>query len=180
MRIAGIIAGVVMAATAVTGVWAAGGQEAAEKAAVEIINMRSSLAKTFIQPDIAVTEETFKKVCGAVGRRVKELTETGLVVRHAATRNRNPVNAATPEEEELIRRFEADKGLGSITRGAERDGKKYYSFTKPIYVEQVCLACHGDKNKMPGFITEKYPVDKAYGFKEGDLRGIITVTAPLD
>ena len=78
----------------------------------EIINMRSSLAKTFIKPDIQITEETFKSVCGAVGKRVKEISEReGIKIRHAATKNRNPMNATMAGEAEILSKFEKDKNL---------------------------------------------------------------------
>ncbi|HZX49026.1 MAG TPA: hypothetical protein VFF47_07405, partial [Nitrospirota bacterium] len=53
----------------------AGGESGEKKAgavlaAEEIIQMRSTLAQDFIKPDMEITEETFKNVCGAVGKRV--------------------------------------------------------------------------------------------------------------
>lgn len=146
----------------------------------EIVNMRSNLAKTFIKPEAEITEETFKKVCGAVGKKVKEITEReGVKIRHAATKNRNPMNSATSEETEVLAKFNKDRNLKEISGAIEREGKKYYSFEKPIFVEEACLACHGQKDKRPKFIVDKYPDDKAYGFKVGDLRGMISIMIPL-
>lgn len=147
----------------------------------EIIEMRSALAKEFIKPGTEITEDVFKSVCGSVAKRVKEITEKeGVTIRHASVKNRNPKHAATPEEAELIGRFDADRKLTEAQEAFEKDGKRFFRYTKPIFVEQACLACHGDKDKRPRFIVEKYPDDKAFGFKKGDLRGIISVTAPLD
>src|SRR3990167_7273830 len=73
----------------------------------EIINMRSSLAQAFIKPDMEITEETFKNVCGAVAKRAKEIMEKdGYKIRHASAKNRNPVNAATPEEINILETFD--------------------------------------------------------------------------
>jgi len=147
----------------------------------EIISMRSNLAKTFIKPDTEITEETFKKVCGAVGKRVKEITEKeGVKIRHAATKYRNPLNAATPEEAEALAQFSKDKKLKETADTVEKEGKKYYRYTKPIFVEEACLACHGAKDKRPKFIIEKYSDDKAYDFKVGELRGVISVMIPIE
>lgn len=149
--------------------------------AEEIISMRSSLAKTFVLPGAEVNEDTFKKVCGAVGKRVKEINEKGEVkIRHAAVKYRNPVNAATPEEEAIIERFAKEPGLKEISGAFEKDGKRFSRYTRPIYVESACLACHGEADARPAFIKAKYPDDKAYGFKTGDLRGIISVITPLE
>ncbi len=52
----------------------------------------------------------------------------------------------------------------------------------PLITEKVCLKCHGDpKNmneKVKQTISSKYPNDKAIGFKEGSLRGVIVAELP--
>jgi hypothetical protein len=52
----------------------------AVSAAEEIIQMRSTLARNFIKPDMEITEETFENVCGAVAKRVKEIMDKVLNV----------------------------------------------------------------------------------------------------
>ncbi|HBD19390.1 MAG TPA: hypothetical protein DC063_04395 [Arenimonas sp.] len=50
-----------------------------------------------------------------------------------------------------------------------------------IRVEAACLMCHGD-NIAPEIATrlaEHYPQDRATGFREGDLRGLIWAEVPL-
>lgn len=184
MRYALLFAGLAIAAfTAAVQAGAASGRNAQERAnlaAAEIIDMRSSLAKEFIKPGTVITADTFKQVCGAVGKRVKELVSGGLEIRHAAVKYRNPANAATDAEAALMERFAKEAALQSVGAEFERGGKHYYSVTRPIYVEQACLACHGDRYGRPEFIIKKYPDDRAFGFKVGDLRGIITVTAPIN
>jgi hypothetical protein len=156
-------------------------EEKAMAAADEIITMRSTLAAEFIKPGAVIDEETFKKVCGAVGKRVKDITEkTGVKIRHAAVKNRNPLNAANEAEAALIKKFESDKTLSEIWEKFDSEGKVYKRYTRPIYVEEACLACHGPKEARPEFIKTKYPADTAYGFEKGALRGIISVTVPAE
>ena len=75
---------------------------------------------------------------------------------------------------------------GAIANGVrargevEIEGKGYKRYVRPIFVEPACLACHGEKDKRPDFIVKKYPKDKAFDFKVGDLRGIISVMIPDD
>ena len=145
-------------------------------AAGEIISMRSSLATSLIRPDTKITEETFKEVCGAVAKRVKEISEKeGFKIRHAAIKNRNPNFAARPDEAGILEAFDKDRTLMDKWDTIEMDGKKYQRYMRPIFVEEACLSCHGAKEKRPGFIVEKYPNDKAFDFKKGDLRGMIEV-----
>ena len=151
----------------------------AEAAAKEIIEMRSDRARAFIEPDTEITVETFKKVCGAVGKRVKEISrETGFTIRHASTKYRNPDHKATPNEAVLIKRFSEQKKLASLWDKVKKDGAEYRRYTRPIFVEEACLACHGPKERRPEFIKKKYPGDRAYGYKAGDLRGINSVMVP--
>ncbi len=145
-------------------------------AAEEIIHMRSTLAQNFIKPDTEITEETFKSVCGAVATRVKEIMEKdGYKIRHASSKYRNPVNAATQEEIGILETFDRNREIKGQWDVVETGGKKFHRYMKPIFVEEACLACHGQKEKRPGFIIDRYPEDKAYDFKTGDLRGMIEV-----
>lgn len=148
----------------------------AVSAAEEIVQMRSTLARNFIKPGIEITEETFKNVCGAVAKRVKEIVETeGFKIRHAAAKYRNPVNAATLEEIRTLAEFDRNRNLNNKWDTVEVDGKRYQRYMKPMFVEDACLACHGPKDKRPQFIAEKYLDDRAYDFKAGDLRGMIAI-----
>ncbi len=148
----------------------------AVSAAEEIVQMRSTLARNFIKPDMEVTEETFKNVCGAVAVRVKEIVETeGFKIRHASAKYRNPVNAATPAEIKVLEEFDKNREMKDKWDTVEMDGKRYQRYMRPMFVEDACLACHGPKNKRPQFILEKYPEDRAYDFNVGDLRGMIAV-----
>lgn len=145
-------------------------------AAEEITSMRSTLAKNFIKPDTDITEETFKSVCGAVGKRVKEIAQSeGFIIRHSSVRSRNPMNAAKPDEMEDLKMFERYRTLRDKWDTVEIEKKRYQRYQRSILVEEACLACHGPKDKRPRFIVEKYPDDKAYDFQVGDFRGVIIV-----
>ena len=49
-----------------------------------------------------------------------------------------------------------------------------------IRVEAACLMCHGDNIAPPiaGRLASLYPDDRATGFLEGDLRGLVWVEVP--
>jgi hypothetical protein len=148
-------------------------------AAEEIIQMRSTLAQNFIKPDMEITEETFKSVCGAVAKRVKEIMEKdGYKIRHASAKYRNPVNAATQEEISILETFDRNREIKGQWDIVESDGKKFQRYMKPIFVEDACLACHGPREKRPKFIVDKYPEDRGHDFKTGDLRGMVEVMFP--
>jgi len=154
-------------------------RQMAKEIADEISDMRSERAASLIQSDKTVTPELFKEVCGAVKKRAMALArENNVRIRHAAIKNRNPEHAATDEERRLHSLFEAGSTVDGIWDEVEIEGKGYGRYVRPIFVEPACLACHGERDSRPGFIQKKYPEDRAYGFKAGDLRGIIEVMVP--
>ncbi len=50
-------------------------------------------------------------------------------------------------------------------------------YVEPIYVQPLCLKCHGDDIPAPvqAKVTELYPTDAATGFASGDFRGLFWV-----
>ncbi len=154
------------------------GRMKAKKIADEITDLRSARAASLLQFDKAITPDVFKGVCGPVKKRAMAIAKKeGVKIRHAAIKNRNPAHAASDEE----KRFHAIFAKGEETEIWDKttiDKKGYERYVRPIYVEPACLACHGEKDKRPAFIQKKYPGDRAFGFKAGDLRGIIEVMIP--
>ncbi|MEY4588697.1 MAG: hypothetical protein RL497_773 [Pseudomonadota bacterium] len=53
-----------------------------------------------------------------------------------------------------------------------------YRFAKPIYHTANCVKCHGDVANAPEDVIKRYGTQHGFGFKEGDLAGIISVSIP--
>jgi hypothetical protein len=104
--------------------------------------------------------------------------ENGWIMRQVAVKYRNPDHAPDPEAETLFARFESDATLDSLWIRTEHDGVAGRRYLRRITVEPACLACHGPKDARPGFIVDKYPDDRAFDFKPGDLRGLYSVFVP--
>jgi len=47
-----------------------------------------------------------------------------------------------------------------------------------MWIEPYCLKCHGNADDAPETIRETYP--NAYGYKPGQLRGVLSIKLPLD
>ena len=71
-----------------------------------------------------------------------------------------PENAAEPWESEKMALFE--KGIQEWSGFVEDDSKRIYRYIAPLYVSKGCLKCHAKQ-----------------GYKEGDIRGAISVTLPF-
>ena len=112
-------------------------------------------------------------------RELSTIAESkGLKFRVVSDRPMSPKNVPNRWELEAIKQFKKNPNL-----------KEYYSFSNgyfyyasPLYVTKACLKCHGDPNKdvtpeVKQALIDKYGQNalKAMGYKEGELRGIITV-----
>ena len=81
-----------------------------------------------------------------------------------------------PDEFELsaVKAFKDDKLLEFFER--YEDGR--YRYARPILVQQECLKCHGDPEDAPPAVIAKYGSEKAFGYKVGEVRGIVSVSLP--
>ena len=107
---------------------------------------------------------------------------TGHKLKQTSLKVRNPSNAPDEWERKALKLLESsehpkDAGIGEMM---EVDGKESFRFMKPLYVESGCLQCHGIKREIRPeirqFLESKYPFDQAFGYKEGDLRGGVSIT----
>jgi methyl-accepting chemotaxis protein len=99
---------------------------------------------------------------------------------------RNPSNAPDEWERKILESFKSNKLQKGNDFGEIQDtgNKKVYRYLKPLYVTKPCLACHGAKEdirpEISEFLEKRYPDDNALGYKEGDLRGGISMMIPLE
>ncbi len=153
-------------------------RNAVEVAIREIDQMRSGLASG-ISVIESVSEETFAEVCKPVGMRMKRTAqETGWRMGQVAVKYRNRANAPDADASVFYNRFESDARRDSLWFRTEVDAAPGWRYLRRITVERPCLACHGEKEKRPEFVKANYPDDSAYGFEEGDLRGLYSVFVP--
>lgn len=92
-------------------------------------------------------------------------------IERVSTQFRNHANAPDSLEREVLKRLAAVQ-KSELVRISENE----VHYFKPIIIQPMCLACHGDPQKdiQPAVlqtISKLYPDDKAIGYKEGDLRG---------
>jgi hypothetical protein len=146
---------------------------------VERLNdLRETLAQKFeATPEASRTR--FQEVCQPVGAETKRVaSETGWKVQQLAVKYRNPVNRADREAEHFLHLLASDttvKGLWVRTRMDGRPGTRYF---RSIMVRSACMPCHAERDTRPEFIKVDYPMDRAYNYEVGDLRGVFSVFVP--
>lgn len=110
--------------------------------------------------------------------------ESKTAIKRVSLQNRNPLNAASAEEQTVLNEWSAlQRGNKPIPAYAIKPlpggGYTYY---KPITINnETCLKCHGDiaaDSPIGQAIKSIYADDKATGYGLGDLRGMIVITLP--
>ncbi len=105
-----------------------------------------------------------------------------VTIKRTSDKIRNSVNTASERELKIIEEYklaiQKNKELFPIVE-IDKGGQKH--FYAPIKLNAKCLACHGTlENKLSiktdSLIKSLYPNDKAVDYKEGDLRGIWSIT----
>lgn len=87
----------------------------------------------------------------------------------------NPVNKPDEFEAEAISAIKS-RQLDEYVE--VRDGS--YRYARKIVHAASCIACHGDASAAPADVTGRYGTERGYGFKEGDVAGVISVTLPME
>lgn len=105
----------------------------------------------------------------------KFFKKTSITVKQTSLKYRNPANKPDKFETATLKKFEAGWERGkSFGETTVNGGKKSYRYMVPVYITQMCLTCHGS----PAGDTD-IAGRKKEGYKEGDVRGAISVTIPI-
>lgn len=87
----------------------------------------------------------------------------------------NPANKPDPWETQAIAAIKSG-GLDEYVQLL--NGR--YRYARKIVHGSSCVACHGDPATAPRDVTEQYGRERGYGFKVGDVAGIISVSLPAE
>ncbi|RME31256.1 MAG: DUF3365 domain-containing protein [Candidatus Zixiibacteriota bacterium] len=106
----------------------------------------------------------------------------GWSIRRVTDRFRNPDNRADTAELAILKRFaDTVSFLPHLSWWSDKDSVKTFYYYEPIRTNQFCLNCHGDMQTLaPGVyevLKRKYPLDRALGYKAGELRGMFEIAA---
>lgn len=104
-------------------------------------------------------------------------------IKRASDKPRNPNNAANKEELKQIKHFKSLVANGKTGKEIQPNVKMegdIVHFYYPILTNNMCLQCHGSKNKniKPETLTQLadlYPEDQATGYRDNEVRGIWSI-----
>jgi hypothetical protein len=107
--------------------------------------------------------------------------EYGVLIKRTSLKVRNPQNTPDSLEKELLESLSVLLSTGKpLPVGLVAFPNNQHRFYKTVQMEKACLQCHGELNTINELVRKEiaaiYPDDRAIGYKEGELRGIISVT----
>ncbi len=115
--------------------------------------------------------------------------DTGWTVARSSHKLRNTKNApdayTAQAIDEFLKRQEAGEKAADIVKAeiVAEDGKQLFRLVKAIPTGELCLNCHGGDNVKPAVVdtlAQLYPDDQARGFSMGEMRGVFTLSKPLN
>lgn len=112
--------------------------------------------------------------------------EHNISIRRVSMKWRNAKNIPDEYEARVLEHFAAlaaEGKLDATTEHVEVINDSTLRFMQPIMFLSMCLPCHGGPaqiNKdVQKVLRERYPEDKATGYRPGELRGAVSVIMPL-
>lgn len=166
-------------------------------------SLSSKEEKELLKKGNEITQATFKELSGHLMQQMKlggpeqaipfcniqampitskMAKKYDVTIKRTSDKIRNIDNKATTRELEIIKKFQYDlQEKIEIKSMVEIDNNKEKHFYAPIIVNSKCLSCHGKLKeglsiKTDSLVKSLYENDLAVGYKDGDLRGIWSIT----
>ena len=121
----------------------------------------------------------------ATNQVVKNLTKDKFYIKQVSDNYRNPIDKPKPFELKAIEFFKTHKNENEYYKVYNADQffkEKYVFYARKLVVEKSCLRCHGVPYKdVPAPLYKKIVSiygNKAFNYKLGDVRGILSIVFP--
>ncbi len=149
-------------------------KEEAKALSAFMVAFRQTYQKSFIENHIPINEKTINllpvRTTKEIGDTFSRIINNAVIIKTVSDRPRNPINKANTQEMKIINYFNSNKKEKYYFE--DLNGEIFY-YAKPLYIKQGCLKCHGKKKNAIKTVRDNY--DTAYGYKLGDLRGILSL-----
>ncbi len=134
---------------------------------------RQTYQDAFLLYHIDVDENTINllpiKTISEISNRFASSVQGDIVIRTVSDRPRNEDNMANDFELDMIQYFK--KNPEETDKFIQKEN--VYHYTKPLFIQQSCLRCHGKREDALPSIRDKY--ENAYDYKLGEIRGLLNI-----
>lgn len=140
-------------------------------------SIRPEMEKRIGPNDFVLQAMSTSYVARAIVDKVRERFPDYLL-RFPSENPRNPVNRATSEEEELLKFFRENPGIGTWKGRLTLGGTEYFAQASAMMFEESCMQCHGAPEVAPRALVDRYGTTGGFHNKVGDLAGMDLVAIP--
>lgn len=134
---------------------------------------------------IPVCSEIAPKIVSALS------AQHGWQVRRVSLKVRNPlIGMPDAWEQRQLAEFDRRVAAGEKAEGLEvaevvsEPAGRYFRYMKALPVGSLCLNCHGSdatvSSETAAALAANYPHDRARGYREGEVRGAVSIKRPLE
>jgi hypothetical protein len=150
-------------------------EESLERARALAAELKGSLMAELSAALERGTEEAIGVCAIRAPEIAAELAGSGVRIGRTSHRLRNPANTQPPWVEPLLDDYLREESFAE-PRSVRIDARTI-GYVEPLYAVRPCLACHGSEvaPAVLDTIEAFYPGDRATGFEEGELRGLLWV-----
>lgn len=162
--------------------------ERAAKTAKEAVHRLHTMMKSRVKPKMKeggvpaaaafCAEESYKMI-----EQLDRELGPDVSIKRVSLRNRNPASYPLPEEEDIVRAFELIEASDAYLPKAivqMVDARTYKVYLPATMSSRNCKKCHGTESEIDpavrSYLKERYPQDRATGFRSGQVRGAVIVT----
>lgn len=155
--------------------------EARSEAKKSLLLMSNKINQLISSNENIITIDTYKKSMHEILQL--ESKNTGWQIQRLAIQNDN-VEDWQKDSIKILTRAATRKGVADFETSAlvTENGKPTIHYAKPIFAQQMCLACHGKPDDIaPDIMSrlkEKYPQYQITGYSAGELIGALTISRP--
>lgn len=142
--------------------------------------LQIALKSAMVSGGPAAAIEVCAQAAPAIAQQLS--AESGAQVRRTALQPRNPIAKPDAFERETMTAWRAtplDPAGKPMVRSAtvSTDNGPAFRWMRAIPTQGMCLTCHGEtlEPDVAAAISARYPDDKATGFREGQLRGALSI-----
>lgn len=152
-------------------------ETAGASAAMELKkNLMGALGSALQKGDIAGAIEVCSTQAMPLTEKSAQVDPAVRSIHRRTDQWRNPANRADRLDKQAMQQFREDRSLSEWSVPESEAITRYY---QPLRILPMCLSCHGDPDTFSDEVIESlgthYAEDRATGYKEGELRGVIQV-----
>jgi len=160
-------------------------QDQAEKVHSLLMAYRNNQQQVFLKYNVPMNEVNLHFLpafaIGKISQEYPNWDKSGFSFENVSDQPRNLEHLADEIElsaMDYFRQNPKEQVLFKPFNNAKKNGEEYYLYARPIWIEKHCLKCHGNREDAPPVVRDKY--DTAWNYKEGELRGILSIKLPAE